>query len=391
MNRRQFLASCGAAGTAPLTVPLRAAALELEHFDKEGEAFYREIARKVAAPANLQPAALPVCLGRIRNLVLSDRVGFIFNVSARLEKNDLLLTGETERPEFKKITGQVFRHLGFTSVVDRIEVVPDLKKDPAPFAVAVKPYVMSWSRPDLTGIPMDEALFGEPVYIIKELVGCYLTKNFSGYWGYAAKEGLRRVSKDEFIQLANAPQVLLTADHRSPGRFIPAGSRLRLKTWGEGQTCVLLGPDGREIEIPKALCQQHDRESDMARVVAQARSFLRRRYNLGGKNSATGIDCSGLVQMAYRAVGLNLARDAKQQYLNGNLILPCVAEALQPGDAIFFMNDTGQVDHTALYLGDREIIHATGPRVRIQSMDPAARDYFPRFDHDFLGAKRYWR
>ena len=94
--------------------------------------------------------------------------------------------------------------------------------------------------------------------------------------------------------------------------------------------------------------------------------------------------------MAYRTLGINLARDAKQQYLNGNLILPCVAEALQPGDAMFFMNPAGQVGHTALYLGDKKIIQAQGNDVKIQSMDPEAKDYFERFDNRYIGGKRYW-
>ena len=55
------------------------------------------------------------------------------------------------------------------------------------------------------------------------------------------------------------------------------------------------------------------------------------------------------------------------------------------------MGNSGQVDHTALYLGDRKFIQATGDAVSIHSMDPAAKDYFQRFDHDFIGAKRYWR
>ena len=142
--------------------------------------------------------------------------------------------------------------------------------------------------------------------------------------------------------------------------------------------------------MPKSICLLHDRDQEIQQVLAHARSFLKSPYNLGGKNSDTGIDCSGLVQMAYRTIGVNLARDAKQQYLSGNLILPGVSEALLPGDAIFFMNDEGQVDHTGLYLGNQEILHATGREVIIQSLNPAATNYLKRFTHDFIGAKRYW-
>jgi cell wall-associated NlpC family hydrolase len=76
--------------------------------------------------------------------------------------------------------------------------------------------------------------------------------------------------------------------------------------------------------------------------------------------------------------------------LGGHLILPCVKEALLPGDAIFFIGDRGQVDHTALYLGNQDLLHATGAEVKIQSLNPAATNYFKRFDGDFLGAKRFW-
>lgn len=368
------------------------AEIDLSHFKKEGEAFHREIAGKVGAPVDRTPESLKTILERIRNLVLSDRVGFIVNIGAQLEGDQLVLTGESERPEFKATVVGVFRELGFKSIVDRIEIVPDLQAAPAPFAVVVKPYVLTWSKPELKGIAMDESLLGEPVYIFKELADVYLIKNFSGYWGYAAKDTLRRITKAEWIRFANEPKALLLADHKEGDTFAPAGCRLLIKEWGTGETCVLLDPANREITVSKKLCQRSERDQDIARAMEQARSYLTRPYNLGGRNSVTGIDCSGLVQMAYRTVGLNLARDAKQQYLAGNLILPCVPEALLPGDAIFFMNKTtGQVDHTGLYLGDRKFIHASGPKVRIQSMDPAAPDYYKRFDHDFIGAKRYWR
>ena len=350
----------------------------------------RELATKVADQTPVRPEALSNYVERIRSFVLSDRTSFIFNISAAMEGKQLVLTGISERPEFSDITRGVFEQLGFTSVVDRVEILPDLKKDPAPFAIVVKPYVMTWSQPELKGTPMDEALLAEPVYIFKELPDVYLIKNFSGYWGYAAKENFRRVSKKEFIQLINAPKALLLADYRSKDSFVPAGCRLPIKKWGRSRNCVLLDASGREFEIPKSICERNEREKDVARVLAEARSLLGRPYNLGGRNSVTGIDCSGLVQTAYRTVGISLARDAKQQYLNGNLILPCAAEALQPGDAIFFINSAGQVAHTGLYLGGGEMVHAQGEGVKIQSMNPAAKNYYERFDHEFIGAKRYW-
>lgn len=367
------------------------AALSLEHFEKEGAAFHREIARKVGAKLDAHPEAIGTCIERIRNLVLSDRVGFVFNVAARLEGENIILSGNVERPEFKEITREVFRHLGFTSVVDRVEIVPDWSADPPPFGVAIQPHLMTWSRPDLTGIAMDEALLGEPVYVFKELPGALLIKNFSGYWGYALKTGIRRIDKPEFMRIVNAAKATLTEDYQTSERFVPRGSRLCVRDSTQTTCCALLGPSGEEFTVPKSICLLHDRARDIERVLHHARSFLKSPYHLGGKNSNTGIDCSGLVQMAYRTLGINLARDAKQQYLSGNLIMPGVSEALLPGDAIFFMNDEGQVDHTGLYLGNQELLHATsGREVSIQSLNPASPNFFPRFTHDFIGAKRFW-
>ena len=357
--------------------------------DRRAE-FCRRIARRLGGKVDRRPEALQNCIDSIRSFVLSDRVAFVFNLSAAMEQGRLVLAGESERPEFVSITRGVFAQLGFSAVVDRVEIVPDLKQDPAPFAVVSKPYVMARPQPDLKGIGMDEALLGEPVYILKTLPEVYLIKNFSGYLGYAPKAAFRRISNSEFIQLLNAPKALLLADCQSEGTFIPVGCRLPIKQWGMGRNCVLLGPAGQEWKIPQAICQKNERQQELARVLARARSALGWPYHLGGKNRLTGMDCSAFVQFAYRTLGINLARDAKQQYLNGNLILPCVAAALEPGDALFFMNSTGQVGHTALYLGGGKIIHAQGDRVKIQSLNPAAKDYFKRFDHEFIGAKRYW-
>jgi hypothetical protein len=349
-----------------------------------------ELAGRISASWKARPAGPEICLERLRQQVLSDRVAFYFNVSARQNNGRLVLEGEVERPEFRDLTRGVFKHLGYTDVADRIKVVPDLRMKPPLFGVIAASQALTWSHPDLSGIPMDEALLGEPVYLLKELSQAWLIKTFTGYWGYARKDQIRLLTKQAFLQLINSPKAALVQDHQDGQLRLPAGCRLPIDRWGAGAVCRLRGPSGGVFEIPRKLCQRNDREREIMRVVDQARVFLDAPYQMGGKNCETGIDCSGLVQLSYRALGVSLPRDAKQQYLGGYLILPSVREALLPGDVIFFMNGAGQVDHTGLYLGNDEMIHATPPRVRIQSLNPAAPHYFRRFDHDFLGAKRFW-
>lgn len=365
-------------------------ALEQELREPLASRFHRELAGKINATLAEHPEALNLCLERLRHLVLSDRAGFYLEVTADWEDGRVVLQGDTERREFKDITREVFRALGFAGVVDRIRIVPDPETDPEPYGLVKVPHLLTWSAPELRGLPMDEALYGEPVYLLKETAGSWLIKTLTGYWGYARRDGIRQVGRAEFIQWLNAPKATLLRDHKVNDLLLPSGCRLVVQEWGEGPNAVLSLPEGGPIVPPKSLLLLAQREPDIDRVVGYARGFLDAPYNLGGKNQTGGVDCSGLVQLSYRILGVNLPRDAHQQYLGGHLILPCVREALLPGDALFFMNATGLVDHVALYLGEGQLLHATGNAVRIDSTDPEAPNYLRRLDHEFIGAKRFW-
>jgi gamma-D-glutamyl-L-lysine dipeptidyl-peptidase len=88
--------------------------------------------------------------------------------------------------------------------------------------------------------------------------------------------------------------------------------------------------------------------------VEEARAYLGAPYEWGGLTER-GIDCSGLVHMAYRRLGWLLPRDADQQEAAAFEIGQ--AEA-RPGDLICFGNP-GEAHHIAFWLGDGHILHAT--------------------------------
>ncbi|MFN7707457.1 MAG: C40 family peptidase [Sphingobacteriia bacterium] len=109
----------------------------------------------------------------------------------------------------------------------------------------------------------------------------------------------------------------------------------------------------------------HLPESPYGTAIEAGLCYLNAPYLWGGKTEA-GIDCSGLVQMAYRLCGQWLPRDAWQQ---AEVCSPIAYELRQPGDLAFFCNDRGRITHVGMVLENGEILHAS-QRVRIDQLTP---------------------
>lgn len=109
-----------------------------------------------------------------------------------------------------------------------------------------------------------------------------------------------------------------------------------------------------DVEEPKAEVKKN--------VNRIARELVGFPYLWGG-TSPYGFDCSGFVQAVFRRCGYLLPRDTKDQRECGDEVKWSRSRA---GDLIFFPG------HVALYLGRKQIIHATRSRgvVAIESLDP---------------------
>lgn len=92
-------------------------------------------------------------------------------------------------------------------------------------------------------------------------------------------------------------------------------------------------------------------------IVAAARNYLGVPYVWGGA-SGSGVDCSGLVLLAHKAIGVNLSHYSGSQGSGGR---PVSRAEAQPGDVVCYSG------HVGIYIGNNQMIHApqTGDVVKI--------------------------
>jgi cell wall-associated NlpC family hydrolase len=105
-------------------------------------------------------------------------------------------------------------------------------------------------------------------------------------------------------------------------------------------------------------------------AVAYALAQLGTPYRWGGEGTS-GFDCSGLVQAAFAAAGIQLPRVAQAQYdATASNAVPAGAP-LEPGDLVFFGADLADVTHVGIVVSPGEMVDAphTGAVVRIESYD----------------------
>jgi len=159
----------------------------------------------------------------------------------------------------------------------------------------------------------------------------------------------------------------------APWRF-PLGTRLRATDYAgqrwkaelhDGGAVWLRFQEARSFEELAALSPSERRQA----IIRNAALFVGDPYYWGGRSPAggltpkgsgpavTGIDCSGLVNLAYRGAGVDIPRDAHEQFLRAKPV-----NALQPADLVFLSerSDPKRIVHVMLYAGEDEIIEGPG-------------------------------
>jgi cell wall-associated NlpC family hydrolase len=126
----------------------------------------------------------------------------------------------------------------------------------------------------------------------------------------------------------------------------------------------------------------------VSEAVNYAEAQIGKPYLFGG-TGPDSFDCSGLVMMAYRSAGVNIARTSQQQWLT----LPHVpANKVLPGDLVFFAGADGTPTapgHVGLVISKNTMIeaYATGTPVRVSTFGTAQS---PPGDGAVVGYAQPW-
>jgi len=222
-----------------------------------------------------------------------------------------------------------------------------------------------------------QLLFGE-LYSVLQTADDWLKIRlaYDDYEGWISQKGHTALEEGEFERLneidsrcaIDLVQMITNETTKSQfpilyGSSLPGIEEFRMQLAGntfayDGQVNMVSDFEDEDDGPDDLMELKHD-------LVQDAMQFLGAPYLWGGR-SLFGIDCSGLVQMAYKLKNISLSRDASQQAELGEPVNSL--EEAQPGDLAFFENEEGKISHVGILADRQKILHCSG-KVRLDLID----------------------
>ena len=133
---------------------------------------------------------------------------------------------------------------------------------------------------------------------------------------------------------------------------------------GEAMAAHLVSTQGNGASVSS--CRNLPPAGELAaRAMAYASAQTGKPY-VWGSAGPDAFDCSGLVQQAWHAAGIEIPKYSRSQYFQGGTQLPI--NQAQPGDLVFwgYGRDPAAIHHVAMYTGNNEVLQAPEPGQTVQ-------------------------
>ncbi|MDX6771127.1 MAG: C39 family peptidase [Elusimicrobiota bacterium] len=185
---------------------------------------------------------------------------------------------------------------------------------------------------------------------------------WQGYPGWLRAEQLVSAPPPEGDVVVRTRQTLLQrGDDITP---LSVGTRLKRVSESNGASFVRL-LDGSLAEVPSDalyVAPSSPTAASRAEIIRAAELFLGTSYYWGGRAGVQpdpkfGVDCSGLVSLAYRIHGRDVPRDSHEQKLKSR---PLRREELQSGDLVFLTESdvSDRITHVMIHTGGDGLIES---------------------------------
>ena len=211
-----------------------------------------------------------------------------------------------------------------------------------------------------------QLLFGESFEILaKRKQWRQIRNGLDGYESWVDEKQFIEIDANAYEALNKtmpvcASDLIQIVKHEKSGSMIPVLAGSSLPNYHQGH--IAFGTETYDFD---GEINHPDEDEARKQLVDFAMVFRNAPYLWGGR-SPFGIDCSGLIQVLYKMVGISMQHDAYQQAEQGHTL--SFVEEADIGDLAFFDNDEGHIIHVGMMIGPNVIIHAAG-KVRIDKLD----------------------
>ena len=127
-------------------------------------------------------------------------------------------------------------------------------------------------------------------------------------------------------------------------------------------TAFSLGKPDRFKKYTKIKSEIKLKKKEKESIIQSAKSFLGTKYKYAGL-SKNGIDCSGLVFLAFKDVGVSIPKVSDAMAYEGKVVWNI--KDLKPGDLVFFektYNSRNTITHVGIHVENSTIIHAASSK-----------------------------